>query len=220
MQETTPSSSACSAAASVASIFAAPTARSSVKEKFPICLSASLRSLASSSADALDRCWRSCSSVLRPRSPRRYVAAAVSVERTLSNAWQSAVVLAEAGRATSRTANIVKGTASIVSVFIVPPGIEVHSPRLRCVVHLRRRLRRRFRPGRQRTALQFEVPFPELVDGRVDDQLEEERGEDAAHHRRGDPLHHVRSGAGGPEDGHEPDEGGGHGHELRPQALH
>src|SRR5690242_6630207 len=119
MQETTPSASTCSAAASVASIFAPPTARSSVKEKLPICLSASLVSLASSSADVLDRCWSSCASVLRPRSPRRYVAAAVSADRTPSSAWQSAVVLAEAGRATSSAASRVKGTAIIVNVFMV-----------------------------------------------------------------------------------------------------
>src|SRR3954465_13840158 len=44
--------------------------------------------------------------------------------------------------------------------------------------------------------LGLEIPLPDLIDRRVDDQLEQERGEDSAHHGRGDPLHYVTGGGG------------------------
>jgi hypothetical protein len=46
--------------------------------------------------------------------------------------------------------------------------------------------------------LHLEVPPPDFVDRRVDDEFEDERGKDAANHWRGDSLPHVRPRAGGP----------------------
>src|SRR6266511_4189844 len=40
--------------------------------------------------------------------------------------------------------------------------------------------------------------FPDLVDCRIDEELEQERGEDAPDHRRGDAAHHIRPGASRP----------------------
>src|SRR6476620_5647856 len=64
------------------------------------------------------------------------------------------------------------------------------------------------------------MPLPDFVDCRVDDQLQHERCKDATDHRCGDPLHDVRTGSGGPHDGHEPHEHHGHGHEFRANPLH
>ena len=61
---------------------------------------------------------------------------------------------------------------------------------------------------------------PEAVDRGIDHQLQQERGEDAADHRRGDALHHVGARARGPHDRHQAHEHRRHGHELRPDALH
>src|SRR5512140_635494 len=47
-------------------------------------------------------------------------------------------------------------------------------------------------------ALHFRVPLPEVVQNGINDQFERERSDDAADHRRGDPFHHVRAGAGRP----------------------
>ena len=67
--------------------------------------------------------------------------------------------------------------------------------------------------------LHLEVPLPNFVDGRVDDEFEDERGKDAAYHRRGDSLPHVGPSAGGPHDRDQPDEHRRHGHELGTQPL-
>src|SRR6266545_3265901 len=64
------------------------------------------------------------------------------------------------------------------------------------------------------------MPFPDLVNGGVNDELKHERREDAADHRRGDPLHDVGTYTGGPHDGHEPHEHHRHGHELRANPLY
>jgi hypothetical protein len=51
----------------------------------------------------------------------------------------------------------------------------------------------------------FKTGRPEQVDGRdgrVDEQLDQERRREAADHRRGHALHHVGAGAGGPHDRH------------------
>ena len=63
------------------------------------------------------------------------------------------------------------------------------------------------------------MPFPEFVNGGVHDELEDERCEDAADHRRGNPLHDVGTRADGPHDRHEAHEHGGDGHELRPDPF-
>lgn len=51
--------------------------------------------------------------------------------------------------------------------------------------------------------LHLEIPLPDLIDRRVDHQLQQERGEDPADQRRRDPLHDVRPGSHGPHDGDE-----------------
>src|SRR3990172_9231499 len=65
----------------------------------------------------------------------------------------------------------------------------------------------------------FRVPLPDGVDGRIDNQLHEEGGEDAADHGGGDALHHVGAGAHRPHDGQQSEEHAGYGHQLRPQTL-
>src|SRR6266550_522867 len=40
---------------------------------------------------------------------------------------------------------------------------------------------------------------PDGIDGRIDEQFEQERSEDPADHRGRDPLHHFRAGACAPE---------------------
>src|SRR6266542_38664 len=64
------------------------------------------------------------------------------------------------------------------------------------------------------------MPFPDLVNGWIDNELEDERGEDAADHRRGDAFHHIGAHARRPHDGHEPHEHHGHGHEFGPNPLY
>ena len=61
--------------------------------------------------------------------------------------------------------------------------------------------------------------LPEREEGRVDRQLEQERGDQAADHRRGDALHDVGAGAGAPQDRHQADHRGQHGHQLGADAL-
>src|ERR1019366_8321310 len=61
---------------------------------------------------------------------------------------------------------------------------------------------------------------PEEIDRGIDEQLHQERREEAADHGRGDALHDVGTGAGRPHDRDETEEGAGHGHHLRPDALH
>src|SRR3990172_1814207 len=65
----------------------------------------------------------------------------------------------------------------------------------------------------------FRVPLPDGVDGRIDNQLHDERGEDAADHGGGDALHYVGAGAHRPHDGQQGEEYAGHRHQLRPQPL-
>jgi hypothetical protein len=64
------------------------------------------------------------------------------------------------------------------------------------------------------------VPLPDFVDRGIDHELQHERREDAADHRGGDALHHIRAGADRPHDGHQPHEHHGHGHEFRANAFH
>ena len=71
--------------------------------------------------------------------------------------------------------NVVRSTACIII-----------SPQLNCD--------RRFR-SRRLLLTDIEVPSPDLIDGRVDSQFEDERGEDAADHRRGNTLHHIPAAA-------------------------
>jgi hypothetical protein len=83
----------------------------------------------------------------------------------------------------------------VVSLGIVRPmvisGVRLHSRRCLGRRQGDKRGGLRFGAG----ALHFGVPFPNFVDRRVDDELEDERGKDAANHRRGHSLPHVGPGA-------------------------
>src|SRR5215469_3670312 len=63
------------------------------------------------------------------------------------------------------------------------------------------------------------IPSPNFVDGRVDQQLENEGSEDAADHWCGNTFHYVGTGSRRPHDGKEADAGRGKRHELRAQTL-
>src|SRR5207247_8463189 len=65
--------------------------------------------------------------------------------------------------------------------------------------------------------LHLGVPLPDLIERRVDDELQQERGEDTADQRRRDSLHHVRAGAGGPHDREKAEKHRRDRHELRPE---
>src|ERR1019366_8108579 len=67
---------------------------------------------------------------------------------------------------------------------------------------------------------QLEIPFPHLVDRRINHQLQNEGRKDAADHRGGDALHHVGSGPDRPHNRYQAHEHGGDGHELRPDSFH
>src|SRR5512135_1310027 len=66
--------------------------------------------------------------------------------------------------------------------------------------------------------LQNEIPLPDLIDRRINQQFQEKGGENSPDQRGGDPFHDVRARAGGPQDGNEAEEGGGYGHELGPET--
>ena len=68
-------------------------------------------------------------------------------------------------------------------------------------------------------SFQFEVPFPNLINHGINNQLQQERSKDAADHGCRDALHHVRARASGPHDGNESEKSAGHGHHLRSHAL-
>src|ERR1700686_4629254 len=60
---------------------------------------------------------------------------------------------------------------------------------------------------------------PQKIDRRIDEQLHQERREEAADHRGGDALHHVSPRPERPHDRDEAEEGAGDGHDLRADAL-
>jgi len=60
---------------------------------------------------------------------------------------------------------------------------------------------------------------PEEIDGRIDEQFHERRGDNAADHRRGDAFHDVGSGAVAPEDGRKAGDNHARGHGLGADAL-
>src|ERR1700730_4704374 len=62
--------------------------------------------------------------------------------------------------------------------------------------------------------------LPDQVQRWVDDELQQRGSDEPPYHRGGDALHHVRTCALRPEDGHQADEDGGDGHHLRADALH
>src|SRR6516165_12792857 len=63
------------------------------------------------------------------------------------------------------------------------------------------------------------IPSPNFVDGRVDEQLENEGSEDAADHWCGNTFHDVGTGSRRTHNGKEADAGRGKRHELRTQTL-
>jgi len=79
-------------------------------------------------------------------------------------------------------------------------------------------------PGRRqrRLVLWFCEPpaLSDPVDRRVDDEFQDRGGNDAPHHRGGDPLHHIGAGAIAEHNGDEPREDHGDRHDLRPDPLY
>src|SRR4030042_1374834 len=67
--------------------------------------------------------------------------------------------------------------------------------------------------------LYLRIPFPDLVDRWINQQLKQEGGKNASYHGCGNSFHYVRTCPNRPHDRNEAEEGGGHGHELWPEPL-
>ena len=68
--------------------------------------------------------------------------------------------------------------------------------------------------------LHLEVPFPDSEGRRINNQLHQEGGQDAADHRGSDTLHHVPTRSNRPHDWKKPEEHARHGHDFWPQPFH
>ena len=81
------------------------------------------------------------------------------------------------------------------------------------------RIRDYFLLRRRMSVPHFAPPFPKDIDGRIDQQLQDETRDDPTHHWGGDAFHHIGACSTGPHDGQEAHQDREDGHHLGPNAL-
>src|SRR3954447_17470735 len=81
--------------------------------------------------------------------------------------------------AISRTAPTIAMTAAVMANGGTERNCSVRSAQLRHMAQLSSQM------------AHFGAPLPAVIDRGIDQQLHQERREEAADHRRGNPLHHV-----------------------------